>query len=70
MEKVEKDRSIEKKSWQCERHSLIQDFKGNKILKIEEPNIEYHEGQGTPYLEGERNHFTVDQEVEKIKRLF
>lgn len=59
----------ENKSWQCERHSLEQDFKVNKILKIEEPNLECYEVCRTLYLEGERSHLAVDQQVEKIKRL-
>lgn len=42
----------------------------NKILKIEEPDLECQEGLKTPYLEGIRNHLAVDQQADKIKRLF
>lgn len=38
----------------------------NKIVKIEEPNLECYEGWKTLYLEGERSHLAVDQQVEKI----
>ena len=42
----------------------------NKILKIEKPDSECQDGLGTPSLEGKRSHSAVDNQVDKIKRLF
>lgn len=62
-------------SWKGENTSVLGgsiSWKGvvNKILKIEEPDLECQEGLKTPYLEGIRNHLAVDQQADKIKRLF